>query len=313
LAEKFYYTYVVAAGWTNGGAGDIMGSPDDQSAHQLQQSLVLLAEATRREDHVAWAVDAAFAVWSPWQMTYDYTMNGPYRNTSWGRLRWPGDAFPTSGQPLASPQNREPTPGRCVGSGFDLFRLWRLSRDEALLDMVVPMVHNQISFLSDPSFVLPQTEGIGAISERIPVGDAWVHPGEAYPSNWWPSISVILAALDNPGKINYTVLIAEILSDLFPQECWFFAQSYCLIGVYVERDTRRIVVFDHVDAFVAPQSEGATNTGWMLRIRNPTVFDASVCVVVEDSAHLSDMDVNFLDTCHRVQLLAGAIIDMPIA
>ena len=90
-----------------------------------------------------------------------------------------------------------------------------------------------------------------------------------------------------------------------------------LLSFYVERDTRRIVVFDHVGAFVAPQSEGATKAGWVLRIRNPTVFDASVCVVVEDPAHwhLSDMDVNFLATCHRVEplALAGAIIDMPIA
>ncbi len=85
-----------------------------------------------------------------------------------------------------------------------------------------------------------------------------------------------------------------------------------MAGIYVERDTQRIVVFDHIDAFVAPKSDGAAG-GWVLRIRNPTGFDASVCVLVEDSAHTFGGDVNFMDTCNRVKLRAGATIDMPIA
>jgi hypothetical protein len=55
------------------------------------------------------------------------------------------------------------------------------------------------------------------MSERVPVGDGCngMEPGVVYGANGgWPAISAMLSALDNPG-------------------------------VYVLRDTKRIVVLDH--------------------------------------------------------------------
>ena len=57
----------------------------------------------------------------------------------------------------------------------------------------------------------------GCMSERVPVGDGCngMEPGVVYGANGgWPAISAMLSALDNPG-------------------------------VYVLRDTKRIVVLDH--------------------------------------------------------------------
>ncbi len=258
-----------------------MRSPDDQSGHELLQGLVVLYEETGNATYRAWALDAAYATWAPWLVSYDYVLNGPFSETPFAQL-FPGGMLPSSGQPFASPQNREPTPGRCVGSGADVFRLWRYSGDENMLTLLQATVHNQLRFISAAT---------GTMSERVPMGDGCngAMPGTVYPSNWWPSLSAMLASLDNPG-------------------------------VYLQRDTQRIVVFDHVTATpVAVESSPALNVSsfwpdepplaapWLLRLANPTAFAASVCVFAESTASRPRiLSVNAMDRCQRVPVPANA-------
>jgi hypothetical protein len=122
-------------GMTTSAPCDTMQSPDDQSGHELPQSLTVVYEVSGNNSFLEMALDATYVGWAPWIFHYDYKLNGAYSITPWAE----GNITEIpAGQPFASPQNREPTPGRCVGSGVDLFRLWRYTDDEGLLDIWIP-------------------------------------------------------------------------------------------------------------------------------------------------------------------------------
>eukprot|EP01052_Picozoa_sp_SAG31_P021021 SAG31_NODE_1605_length_7765_cov_2.124315_3_plen_251_part_00 len=209
-----------------------------------------------------------------------------------------------AGQPFASPQNREPTPGRCVGSGADLFRLWRYTDDENLLDMWIPTLHNQMLYMGTTARPLP---GVcpGCMSERVPIGDGCngMEPGVIYGANGgWPAISAMLSALDNPG-------------------------------VYVLRDSKRIIALDHIEATVTTAPEHATSeryefweiapnatvasdlphAKWGLKLFNPTIYNASVCVFVEATSDRKKvLPVNAMDLCKRILLPSGGHVVLPM-
>ena len=306
FGEKLWHDWIVTMGMTTSAPCDTMQSPDDQSGHELPQSLTVVYEVSGNRTFLSMALDAAYVGWAPWIFHYDYQLNGAYRITPWAVSNI--TEIP-AGQPFASPQNREPTPGRCVGSGVDLFRLWRYTDDEALLDMWIPTLHNQMLYMGTEARPLP---GVcpGCMSERVPVGDGCngMEPGVIYGANGgWPAISAMLSALDNPG-------------------------------VYVLRDTKRILVLDHVEASVtaAPvrgtaghydfwqqqQQRGASARGasaaparatWGLKLRNPTIYNASVCVFVEETADRGKvLAVNAMDLCKRVMLPAGGQAVLPM-
>ena len=296
FGEKLWREWILEMGMTTSAPCDTMQSPDDQSGHELTQSLTIIYEVAKNTSFLEMALDAAYVGWAPWIMSYDYKLNGVFQQTPWAQANI--TSMP-AGQPFASPQNREPTPGRCVGSGVDLFRLWRYTNDDALLDMWLPTLHNQMLYMGTVARPLP---GVcpGCMSERVPIGDGCngMEPGVIYGGSvGWPDISAMLSALDNPG-------------------------------VYVLRDTQRIVAADHVEAtaVAAPPPAARDDTGtwhywgakrggksWGLRLRNPTIYNASVCVFVEDTVDRSKaLSVNAMDGCKRILLGPGAVHVLPM-
>ena len=114
----------------------------------------------------------------------------------------------------------------------------------------------------------------------------------------WPAISAMLSALDNPG-------------------------------IYVLRDTKRIVALDHIEAteVAAPvpgrsvhdfwhqlgDTKRGTSSSWGLRLHNPTSYNASVCVFAEETADRKTvLAVNAMDLCKRVLLPAGGQVVLPM-
>ena len=51
---------------------DTMQSPDDQSGHELPQSLTVVYEVSGNSSFLEMALDAAYVGWAPWIFHYDY-------------------------------------------------------------------------------------------------------------------------------------------------------------------------------------------------------------------------------------------------
>ena len=119
-------------------------------------------------------------------------------------------------------------------------------------------------------------EGIkptGEITERLTYCDADSRGSRGDGSTGWCELNGILMAMELPG-------------------------------VHVRLDTGELVVFDHVEARLLP-SEGKTR--W-LEIRNPTRFDTSVTVLVEDARQAAQpLGYTAFTRWPKIEVRAGAV------
>ena len=77
-------------------------------------------------------------------------------------------------------------------------------------------------------------------------------------------------------------------------------------GIYVQPDTGFIHVFDHV-VCEAVEKRGST---LIVRLKNPTRFDANLKVLCESSAHLSrPLGLNPLYSTQRILIPAGTTVE----
>ena len=172
------------------------------------------------------------------------------------------------------------------------------------------------------------------MSERVPVGDGCngMSPGEAYPADWWPSLSAQLTALDIPGVYvrldngsggeepvvvifdHVDAAVVHLKSDLNEEEHGEPAGPDAEADRLVPTAVVGSYWGDHA-ALRAGAADAATPAaGAFLRISNPTAYDARVCVFVESAADLGRvLSVNAMDRCRRVLVLAGGAVHIPLA
>ncbi len=201
----------LARGYTNGGPGEILQSPDSESCFGLLESAVALHEATGATEWLEMA-GATADLCATWVVSYNYRFP---RASTFGSLD-----LSTVGTVLANAQNKHAAPGICTLSGDALLKLYRatgtLRHLELLRDIATALpyfVSRADRPIAAPGGNLPP----GWINERVNISD-WLEPvGEVFYGSCWPEVSLLLTHLQVPG-------------------------------IYVRPDSDVLMVLDHVEA-----------------------------------------------------------------
>lgn len=185
-------------GITYGGPGDILMTPDSESAFGLLESCVALAEETKDPHWIARARQAA-ALASTWVVSYRYKFPP---TSAFAKL-----GVNTVGSVWASCRNKHSAPGICTLSGDSLLRLYRLTKDEAYLELckdIAFFLPQVVARPDRPILVHPEIRHRGAnlepgfMCERVNMSD-WEHYdwiGEVYNHPCWCGTCLTTAYAD---------------------------------------------------------------------------------------------------------------------
>jgi hypothetical protein len=253
----------VETGLTTGGPCDMLTAPDSESCFALLVSLVDLFEATGDR---FWAKSASDLTrqFSTWVTSYDFAYPP---ESHLGKVD-----VPSNGSVWANIQNKHAAPGICNFSGESLFRLWRDTGDELALDLIRDIAGNITSYVSREGHLIG-TMNSGMMCERVNLSD-WEGQegvgGNIFGSTIWVETALMLTVAELPG-------------------------------VYVRKETGRVIVFDHIDAEFS--NLGGTPK---LELHNPTKFDAVVQVLIEDDVSASKpLPLELLSLCKPITIAAG--------
>ena len=191
-AMERYYGDFCASGVTNGGPGEIHSAPDSESAFALLESAVVLYEATRDARWLE-AAETLAALCSSWVVTYAYKFPA---GSEFGRL-----GINTVGAIFANIQNKHAAPGICTLSGDSLLRLYRITKNDAYLELLKDIAHclpQCVSTEEKPVYswdVPPKKLPAGFICERVNMSD-WEGPaavGGVFWGSCWSETSLLLS------------------------------------------------------------------------------------------------------------------------
>jgi hypothetical protein len=198
-------------GYTNGGPGEILQSPDSESCFGLLEGAVALHEATGASEWLDMA-GAAADLCATWVVSYNYRFP---RASTFGSMD-----MPTVGTVLANAQNKHAAPGICTLSGESLLKLYRATGRLRYLELLRDIARALPFFVSRADRPITAPGGNlppGWINERVNISD-WLEPvGEIFYGSCWPEVSLLLTHLQVPG-------------------------------IYVRPDIGLLMVLDHVEA-----------------------------------------------------------------
>ncbi|MBU8901530.1 MAG: hypothetical protein KOO69_02205 [Victivallales bacterium] len=169
----------------------------------------------------------------------------------------------------ANTQNKHSAPGICTLSGSSLLKLYRATNNSFYLELIREIAH------SLPQYVSREDRSIcdmpsGWINERVNLGD-WEGKkgiGEVFYGACWPEVSAMLTYTELPG-------------------------------VYIQPDTATVCAFDNIDAKIVENTEDK----FIIELGNPTKFEASVKVFVENSTDTKNIfGYDYMSNCSTVVL-----------
>jgi len=240
-AAKFYYKRdVEGQGLTGGDCGDISQDANSESAFGFLESLMALYHYTGEKQWLNMA-EVQAALCSTWTISYDPVFP---EKSAIGKL-----GSHMAGAVWASIQNKHAAPGICTASGDYLFKLFRATGNIRYADLIRDIQHAQAEAVNMPPNHITTNNLVGSSMERIQPSDA---EGKSSIGNFintrnsWTETNGILMAMELPG-------------------------------VYLNTGSKKIYVFDHVEAKII----GNTLSGTTIQITNPTSYDASVSVLAE--------------------------------
>lgn len=235
-AVYYYKRDVEKQGLTAGHCGDISQDADSESCFGFLESLLALYNVTNQKQWLDKAKVQA-ALCSTWVFSYDPIF--PVESQI-GKNK-----SNMAGAVWASIQNKHAAPGICTASGDYLFKLFRATGDKKYADLIRDIQHANVESM-DMKGHRTTNLGFGTEMERIQLSDAEGKStiGNYYNTrNSWCETNGSLMALELPG-------------------------------IYVQTDTQKSYVFDHVEASLKNN---------ILTIKNNTIHDANVAVFVETS------------------------------
>lgn len=239
-AAKFYYHRdVEKQGLTGGDCGDISQDANSESAFGFLESLMALYHYTGEYQWLKMAETQA-ALCATWTLSYDPVFPA---KSDIGKL-----GSHMAGAVWASIQNKHAAPGICTASGDYLFKLFRATGNLQYADLIRDIQHAQAEAVNMPEHITTNNL-IGSSMERIQPSDA---EGKGSIGNFintrnsWTETNGILMAMELPG-------------------------------IYLRTDSKKLYVFDHVEAKIV----GNTKSGTTIMMTNPTIYDANVSVLSE--------------------------------
>lgn len=246
----YYYEKYISQGITCGGPGDALQNPDSESSYAMLESFVTLYELTGESRWLEYAEEMA-AQYSTWVFGYDYQFPA---SSTFGKLQ-----IHASGSVLANTQNKHAGPGICTHSGAALFRLYRMTGNEAYLRLLRSTAYHLPQYLSTterPVGPLP----CGWMNERVNTtdweGDARI--GEVFRGSTWAETSLLLTIAEIPG-------------------------------IYVDVPKKMAFSFDNLKVRYLRD----TSDGCVVEVYNPTGYDASFTCFV-DGAEKNVLPMNYL-------------------
>ncbi len=171
----------------------------------------------------------------------------------------------TTGVIWANIQNKHGGPGICTASGDCLLKLYRTTGNKKYLEMVYDVAHNIMQYIARADRPI-KDQHIGWINERVNLSD-WEGKegiGDIFYGNTWAQVAAMLTVSEIPG-------------------------------IYINTAKKELVAFDHVQAKLS---------GDKIVVKNPTKFDASVSVFVDNNPSKT-YPRGFVSTCPKIALKAG--------
>lgn len=276
LAQKagdYYYDNHLAKGYVGGGPVEILQAPDSESSAAFAESFVALYESTRDEKWLKRACDAA-ALFSSWVVSYDYQFPEGSNFAEAG--------VKATGSVWASVQNEHSAPGIYVMSGDFLLKLFRQTGDQRYLELCKDMSHNVIQYVNTEGNHVQPGDNVGWCTERVNLSDWEGRNGVGnvpHDSNCaWENVN-LYHITENPG-------------------------------IYIQPDTRFLMVIDHVNAkMVSSDADSVT-----LEIANPTYRDGDISVLAETSeyARANPLGWNAWYNWPKVHVPAGGAVTVTL-
>lgn len=235
-AAYYYKRDIEKQGLTTGHCGDISQDADSESCFGFMESLMALYNVTKDNQWLE-KTKVQAALCSTWAFSYDPVFPA---ESQIGKNK-----SNMAGAVWASTQNKHAAPGICTASGDYLFKLYRATGDSKYAELIRDIQHANVEAMDMPEH-RTTNHGFGTEMERIQLSDAEGKStiGNFYNTrNSWCETNGVFMALELPG-------------------------------IYVQMDTKKIYVFDHVEASL---------NGNTLTIKNNTVHDAKVTVFAETS------------------------------
>lgn len=207
LADKFYNEFVVK-GYTTGGPGEILSTPDSESAFALFESYVTLYEVTRNKKWLNYAKEL-LPICASWVVSYDF------RFPSTSIMHQIGAH--SMGSVWASVANKHSAPAICTWSGESLLKYYRVTEDKYAIDLLKDIAHGVPQYISHKDRPIGNMEP-GGTCERVNLSD-WEGKGNV------------------GGNIFASCAWVEVASMLTVTQ---------LPSIYIQKDKGFVEVFDHL-------------------------------------------------------------------
>lgn len=237
--RKFYKDYV-QKGYTTGGPGEILSTPDSESAFGLFEAYMALYEATSEKEWLQYASEL-LPICASWTVSYDFSFP-PL--SEMGKI----DAR-SCGAFWASVANKHGAPAICTWSGDCLLKYYRATGNRQALDLLTDIAHGVPQYISRADrpiggmppggscerVNLSDWEGKNSVGGNIFASCSWVEAAIALTVTEIPGIYVqpdkdIVAVFDNvyvekvpAGKDRYVLKITN--PTRFPAEITIFSET----------------------------------------------------------------------------------------
>lgn len=283
LAEDYYRLYI-AKGYTGGGPGEILSSPDSESAFGLLESFVVLYACTKDKKWLEYARNTA-SICASWCVSYDHKYDKDTQFYQRGVC--------TTGAVWANVQNKHAAPGICTLSGSSLFRLFRDTQNVKYLELCKDIAHNITQYVSTPenpmraSYIWHNNDAKRQKRAAFRCANIIL---KLYRKNG------VLKKLTEPmynqmfnptGRINERANLSDWegsnnVGEVPLGSCWCEVSTMmtCLEipSVYIQKDTGFCYPIDHVECKIDKTEKELTAL-----VTNPTEYKAEYRLFVEDS------------------------------
>ena len=207
-AARDYYTNYVAKGYTTGGPGEILSTPDSESAFGLFESYMVLYEYTGEKEWLKYASEL-LPICASWTVSYDFIFP---ESSPLGKI-----GAHSCGSVWASVANKHAAPGICTWSGDCLLKYYRATNDERALELLTDIAHNLPQYISRKECPVGNMPS-GGVCERVNLSD-WEGKdqvgGSIFGSCSWCEVAAMLTVTELPS-------------------------------LYVQSDKQVVAVFDHL-------------------------------------------------------------------
>lgn len=191
-AARNYYTNYLTKGYTTGGPGEILSTPDSESAFALFESYIVLYDYTGEKEWLTYASEL-LPICASWTVSYDYAFPG---ESEMGKIQ-----ARSCGAVWASVANKHGAPGICTWSGDCLLKYYRATGDKRAIELITDIAHGFPQYVSRADRQIGSMPP-GGCCERVNLSD-WEGKnnvgGSIFGSCSWVEVAGLLTVTQLPG------------------------------------------------------------------------------------------------------------------